>query len=138
MSPPIRPLAGLQRVVFLINSRLKSLTAARLASGETCPEVTSSCFAELLNEGSPVRLSILYQSTCVGFKYGRNIINLRSFSWYPAHHRSPDKSDFQSHLGFVHGGFACHASSMRLPQSNKGQRLLRYVTPSNNIAGPEY
>ena len=106
MSAHIRPLAGLHRLVFLINSRLKSLTAARLASGETCPEVTSSCFAEFLNEGSPVRLSILYQSTCVGFKYGRNIINLRSFSWYPAHHRSPDKSDFQSCLGLVLSGFA--------------------------------
>ena len=121
MSAPILPLAGLQRLVFLINSRQESLTAARLASGETSPEVTSSCFAEFLNEGSPVRLSILYQSTCVGFKYGRNIINLRSFSWYPAHHRSPDKSDFQSHLGFVLAGFASRTSSMRLPQSNKGQ-----------------
>ena len=122
----------------MINSRLKSLTAARLASGETSPEVTSSCFAEFLNKGSPVRLRLLALSTCVGFKYGRNIINLRSFSRYPAHLRSPDKSDFQSHLGLVHGGFAYHASSMRLPQSNKGQRLLEYVTPSNNIAGPEY
>jgi len=57
--------------------------------GETSPEVTSSCFAEFLNEGSPVRLRLLAQSTCVGFKYGRNIINLRSFSWYPAHFCSP-------------------------------------------------
>ncbi len=106
MSAPILPLAGLQRLVFLINSRLKSLIAPTLAGGKTCPEVTSSCFAEFLNEGSPVRLSILYQSTCVGFKYGRNIINLRSFSWYPAHLRSPDKSDFQSCLGLVFPGFA--------------------------------
>ena len=80
MSAHIRPLAGLHRLVFLINSRLKSLTAARLASGETCPEVTSSCFAEFLNEGSPVRLGLLALSTCVGFKYGRNIIlNLEVF-----------------------------------------------------------
>ena len=124
--------------MFLINSRLESLIAPRLASGKTSPEVTSSCFAEFLNEGSPVRLGLLALSTCVGFKYGRNIINLRSFSWYPAHLRSPDKSDFQSQLGFVFAGFASRASSLRLPQSNKGQRLLGYVTPSYNIAGPEY
>ena len=91
MSAPILPLTGLQRLVFLINSRQESLTAATLAGGETSPEVTSSCFAEFLNEGSPVRLGILYQSTCVGFKYGRNIINLRSFSRYPALFRSPEK-----------------------------------------------
>ena len=66
--------------MFLINSRWKSLTAAILADGETCPEVTSSCFAEFLNEGSPVRLGLLALSTCVGFKYGRNIIlNLEVF-----------------------------------------------------------
>ena len=88
MSAPILPLAGLQRLVFLINSRWESLTAAALADGETSPEVTSSCFAEFLNEGSPVRLRLLALSTCVGFKYGHNIINLRSFSWYPAHPRS--------------------------------------------------
>ena len=138
MSAPILPLTGLQRLVFLINSRQESLTAATLAGGETSPEVTSSCFAEFLNKGSPVRLRLLALSTCVGFKYGRNIINLRSFSRYPAHLRSPDKSDFQSRLGFVLAGFASRTPLAHLPQSNKGQRLLEYVTPSNNIAGPEY
>jgi len=38
--------------------------------GETSCELTSSCFAEFLNEGSPVHLRLLAQSTCVGFKYG--------------------------------------------------------------------
>ena len=43
------------------------------------------CFAEFLNEGSSVRLGLLAQSTCVGFQYGYNTTNLRSFSWHPAH-----------------------------------------------------
>jgi hypothetical protein len=37
-------------------------------------------FAEFLNEGSPVRLSILYSSTCVGLGYGRNVSSLPAFS----------------------------------------------------------
>src|SRR5689334_19358665 len=34
-------------------------------------------FAEFLNPSSPVRLSILYSSTCVGLGYGRIVFNVR-------------------------------------------------------------
>ena len=37
-------------------------------------------FAEFLNEGSPVPLSILYPSTCVGLRYGHASLT-RGFSW---------------------------------------------------------
>ena len=37
--------------------------------GEAYPEVTPSFFAEFLNKGSPVHLSILNPSTCVGLRY---------------------------------------------------------------------
>jgi hypothetical protein len=37
-------------------------------------------FAEFLEDLSLVRLSLLDSTTCVGFWYGPNIINLRSFS----------------------------------------------------------
>jgi hypothetical protein len=47
--------------------------------GETCCELTSSCFAEFLNEGSPVHLRLLAQSTCVGFQYGCLMISLEIF-----------------------------------------------------------
>ena len=67
MSAPILPLTGLQRPVFLVNSRLGSFVAPHLAAGKTCCELTSSCFAEFLNEGSLVPLGLLALSTCVGF-----------------------------------------------------------------------
>jgi hypothetical protein len=74
--------------VFLINSRQTSLAEASAKHWQSISRSYGRCFAEFLNEGSPVRLGLLALSTCVGFKYGRNIINLRSFSWYPAHLRS--------------------------------------------------
>ena len=53
---------------------------AEAHAGKASPEVTPSCFAEFLNEGSPVHLRLLAQSTCVGFRYGSKHVNLRSFS----------------------------------------------------------
>ena len=37
-------------------------------------------FAEFLNEDSPIRLGILYQPTCVGFRYGLYAVGSRGFS----------------------------------------------------------
>jgi hypothetical protein len=42
----------------------------RLSAAPLLPKLRG-LFAEFLNEGSPVRLSIFYLSTCVGFGYGR-------------------------------------------------------------------
>ena len=38
-------------------------------------------FAEFLEDLSLVRLSLLDLNTCVGFRYGRHALKLRSFSW---------------------------------------------------------
>ena len=43
-------------------------------------------FAEFLNRGSPVRLSILYSSTCVGLGYGQYASPLRSLFLTPLQH----------------------------------------------------
>ena len=53
-------------------------------------------FAEFLNEKSPVRLGLLDLPTCVGLRYGRTSINLRSFSWKPAHVNAPQKRVLRS------------------------------------------
>ena len=37
-------------------------------------------FAEFLNEDSPIRLGVLHQPTCVGFRYGRHTLDSRGFS----------------------------------------------------------
>ena len=39
--------------------------------------------AEFLSEGSLVPLGLLALFTCVGLRYGADIINLRRFSWKP-------------------------------------------------------
>ena len=51
----------------MINSRLESFVAPSPEAGKTSCELTSSYFAEFLNEGSLVHLRLLAQSTCVGF-----------------------------------------------------------------------
>ena len=43
-------------------------------------------FAEFLNRGSPVRLSILYSSTCVGLGYGQHASPLHSLFLTPIQH----------------------------------------------------
>ena len=42
-------------------------------------ELTDSCFAEFLHEESLVRLGLLALSTCVGLRYGFNILILEVF-----------------------------------------------------------
>ena len=106
--------------------------------GETSPEVTSSCFAEFLNEGSPVRLRLLAQSTCVGFKYGSLTFNLRDFSWKLARLTSPGKPEFAVFLGLMFHGFTCGTSLKHGLQSNKKLNLLSSVIPSKSEGGPEY
>ena len=73
--------------MFLVNSRLGHFTAAPF-SLQSCkrppkeapliPKLRGN-FAEFLNEGSPVRLGMLYPSTCVGLRYGRASLT-RGFS----------------------------------------------------------
>lgn len=46
-------------------------------------------FAEFLEDLSLVRLSLLDLNTCVGFRYGRYTLKLRSFSWNRALYALP-------------------------------------------------
>ena len=76
-------------------------------------------FAEFLNHSSPERLSILYLTTCVGFRYGPCTHSLEAFLdstgtlttttiWCP-HHASPD----------TWGGFPNPTGHTLALQSNK-------------------
>lgn len=75
--------------MFLVNSWQKIF---RCGSG--CPEQALSLtygrfFAEFLEDLSLVRLSLLDLNTCVGFRYGRYMLKLRSFSWNRALYALP-------------------------------------------------
>ena len=76
-------------------------------------------FAEFLNHSSPERLSILYLTTCVGFRYGPCTHSLEAFldstgtlttttTWCP-HHASP----------LMWGGFPNPTGHTLALQSNK-------------------
>jgi hypothetical protein len=83
----------------LVNSRLGRFTATPSrstgmpfhASGALLLPKLRSQFAEFLNEGSLVHLSILYLPTCVGLRYGHSRLSLEVFlgSSGPTHLASP-------------------------------------------------
>ena len=55
-------------------------------------------FAEFLNHSSPERLSILNQTTCVGFRYGPCTHIARGFSRQHRHIKHPQQSGYASRL----------------------------------------
>ena len=71
--------------MFLVNSRLKSLAAARLYGGQALSLSYGRCFAEFLNEGCLVRLGLLDLFTCVGLRYEWCALYPHAFSRQPAH-----------------------------------------------------
>ena len=64
----------MQSPVFLVNSRLCLVSAASLSfdtrEAPLLPKLRGQ-LAEFLNDSYPAHLSLLSQSTCVGFGYGR-------------------------------------------------------------------
>ena len=81
MSAPILHLTILQKLVFLVNSRLGLFTATDgLAPPVPLLPKLRGHFAEFLNKGSSARLGILYLPTCVGFGTGALVID-SDFSW---------------------------------------------------------
>ena len=52
-----------------------------LSGGRASLEITPSCFAEFLELPSLALLSLLDQTTCVGYRYDLMTLSLRSFSW---------------------------------------------------------
>ena len=77
--------------MFLLNSRLTNICCnpARGGTGHIA-KLTSSFFAEFLESSLPVCLSVLHQSTCVGYRYGFNTLSLKIFSWELKSSISPD------------------------------------------------
>ena len=66
--------------MFLLNSRLAHFTAAPKKGALLIPKLRSY-FAEFLDQGSLLRLGILYPPTCVGLRYGLLSIH-GGFSWH--------------------------------------------------------
>ena len=65
--------------MFLVNSRLGLFLRPELPPGPLLPKLRGQ-FAEFLNEGSLVRLTILSLPTCVGLRYGRLLAPIQLFS----------------------------------------------------------
>ncbi len=77
------------------------------AQGTPSPEVTGSLFAEFLKPLSLARLSILYQPTCVGLRYGLLWISLRIFSGKLNGSKSPQSLKILHHCLINHSsGFS--------------------------------
>ena len=139
VSPYTSPCGFAETCVFDKQLLGKLLLRPTSTVGKTYCELTSSFFAEFLNEFSPVHLRLLAQSTCVGLRYGYLYTNLRRFSWHPAPFSSSHRSKTSSFsIGLVPYGFACTTSSETKPQSNKGQKVQRCVSPSNIQIVEEY
>ena len=83
VSPYTSAFAFAETCVFGKQS-IEPLHCGPLAGAPLLPKLQGH-FAEFLNEGSPVRLSILNPSTCVGLWYGRGISSLLGFSWPSVH-----------------------------------------------------
>ena len=69
----------LQGPVFLVNSRLGLFLRPGLPPGPLLPKLRGQ-FAEFLNEGSLVRLTLLALPTCVGLRYGHLLAPIQLFS----------------------------------------------------------
>lgn len=64
-----------------------------IAMGQALSLTYGRFFAEFLEDLSLVRLSLLDLNTCVGFRYGRHVLKLRSFSWNRALYSPPRRSE---------------------------------------------
>ena len=65
------PFSGLQRPVFLLNSRLINVGCSRQNDGRAYCIAYARFFAEFLELSLPVCLGLLDQFTCVGLRYGQ-------------------------------------------------------------------
>ena len=92
--------------MFLINSRFPLVSATHTRSRQQVPITLKvpllpklrGHFAEFLNHSSPERLSILNQTTCVGFRYGPCTHIARGFSRQHRHIKHPQQTGYASRL----------------------------------------
>ena len=120
--------------MFLVNSRQASLAAAHVFKhGQTISLSYGRCFAEFLNEGSPIHLGLLALSTCVGFGTVTISLTLEAFPGILLIFVFSAETEIPVVSWAYVDGFTNSTPSIPLPESNNRQRLLKYVTPSNNI-----
>jgi len=128
VSPPIHPLASSQGAVFLINSRQAYFSCGPSCEGQALLLTYGRFFAEFLEDLSLVRLGLLDLTTCVGFRYGSNLFNLRSFSWKRApRHLLPRRVIFSLCSGLCFPDFP--GKRPRKANANPIMRIV-YNTPS--------
>lgn len=75
--------------MFLVNSWQKIFRCGPSCEGQALSLTYGRFFAEFLEDLSLVRLTLLELNTCVGFRYGRHVLKLRSFSWNRALYSPP-------------------------------------------------
>ena len=63
--------------MFLVNSRLGYVSCSHHEGGRFYSEVTTTLLPSSLTKFHSFTLVHLYQSTCVGLRYGLNILNLK-------------------------------------------------------------
>ena len=114
--------------MFLLNSRQRYFSCGPACAGQALSRSYGRFFAEFLGEKSLVLLGLLALSTCVGFRYGFTISNLRGFSWKHAQSTWQNKSSTLPQLL----GLCAPDLPNAHPQAKdaKPLRRLTYYTPS--------
>ena len=130
--------------MFLVNSRQRDFRCGPDCSGQAILLTYGRLFAEFLNEDSLVRLGVLHQPTCVGFRYGCMYNNLRRFSGRPA---LPNLSNLaKGHfrctcivsIEGLERGFSYALRSYPERKADNAPGILDLVTPSIIHAVQEY
>lgn len=110
--------------MFLVNSWQKIFRCGPSCEGQALSLTYGRFFAEFLEDLSLVRLTLLELNTCVGFRYGRHVLKLRSFSWNRALYSPP-----------LRRGMSRLRSEYCLPDLPK---RLPHATNPNPIMGSKY
>ena len=82
--------------MFLVNSRLASFAAARLATGRPYPEVTAISLPSSFTRVLPYTLAHLCPPTCVGLRYGFFKVSARHLFSTPRQRESDSPCGFTS------------------------------------------
>ncbi len=85
-------------------------------------------FAEFLNRGSSTRLRILISPTCVGLRYGQQLLNLEAFLGSTAS---------AIHHPFRRTSSACQISDTTFGFARKSTYILRPAIPSAGSRSPK-
>ena len=130
----------MQSPVFLVNSRLCLVSATSLSSisidftrkAPLLPRLRGQ-LAEFLNDSSPAHLSLLSQSTCVGFGYGRITFSLEAFPGSRASMTSLFRKTTPHQVSSITKGICLLCQTTPLDRDfHHPDHLASCVTPSSN------